>query len=283
MKNIALIIILKEIDQNQYIEALDKSELMTYLLTNNVENIKSDLIPLASIYKSHAESIKRYRISCIDKLKFKMLVQCTDNLSDKLSYDKISRLIYELFEYLEYGKKHIKTKYNSCYYSIYTSQIIKYDKDKSNLSDIQAKRRQARAKETNRPGAYTLLAQDKRIQQFHKGKQSQKYLYDSNIRFLKFWACCPLKKVNKSSCRKLFVADGQINWDNNSFQNMLNMFEIDFDKYKSDLTGVSTFDFLLNTKLCHANLQYITTSDSKMRNELAKRWKENKDNNNLNY
>ena len=108
MRN-TIIIVLREIDKNEYINLNDKRKLMTALLLEQENKLNSDLLALASIYRMHEQTIKRYRVNCTDKLEYKILTQSI-GLVDKLPIDKLRRFIHEIFEYMEYGRKHIKTK-----------------------------------------------------------------------------------------------------------------------------------------------------------------------------
>jgi len=244
MKNTGIILILKEIYQNIYVISSDKYKLFNAMFEEE-SYITGDIKPLALIYRSNAFHIKRYRIECLDKLKYQILANIFETEEAELDPLTLGRLMFELFEYFEYSKKHLKTKYNSSYYSIYISQLNLFDKKKVELNIVREKRKQARAKASERPNAYGRLANDSRIKHFDKKIVNEDYIKQAKINFAKFWSFAPMEQKNKASCKRLFIADTELNSPFN-----IKRFMVNLTLYKGnyDFTNTNTFEFLINEK-----------------------------------
>jgi len=243
MKNTGTILILRDIYQNIYIPNVDKYKLFNAMFDDDVRNIEQLIRPLALIYRSNAFHIKKYRIDCIAKLEYSVLSNIFEIEEGELDSLALGRLLFETFEYIDLAKKHIKTKYNASYYSLYISQIKLFDKKKARLNVVRKKRQEARAKVSNRPNAYGRLAKDNRIKKFNKDNVSNEYLDQAKINFAMFWKIAPMEKKNKASCRRLFISDTKLNDVNNFHRLKMNM---TIYRANYDFTNTNTFDFLLD-------------------------------------
>lgn len=270
MKNTGIILVLKDINNNRYITKSDKYILALALLQDESE-IPVEIKPLALIYKANALSVKKYRINCLDKLKYSIIKRVFDTEYEMIDDLDLGRLIFDIFLYFENGKKKIKTKYNASYYSIYISQILIFDKKNAELNIVRKKRKAARAKAAAIPNAYNLLAQDHRIQQIKKRKVSDEYIQQAKLNFAKWWALVPFTKKCKSSCRRLFIADTIMN-DPQNFQNLLRNFKYYHTELKLDSLQSNTLKFLLDEP--HLRAYYHESYADYMENKrvLAKPW-----------
>jgi len=270
MKNTGIVLVLKDISNNRYITQSDKY-ILTLALFQEESEIPLEIKPLALIYKSTALSIKKYKINCLDKLKYTIIKRIFDTEYELIDDTDLGRLIYDIFLYFETNKKKIKTKYNASYYSLYISQLLIFDKKKADLNIVRDKRKAARAKAATVPNAYDLLSNDHRIKEFKKQKLSDAYIKQAKINFAKWWSVVPFKKTNKASCRRLFIADTNLNEPYN-FQTMFRNFKYYHSELKLDSLQSNTLKFLLDEPHLRAYYRetYIEYIENKM--ALSKPW-----------